>query len=297
LSIVTYIKKLAHSFSYNTGFSVKDLRNYKNFKKIKNSEINLYRDSLLLRTMQKSGSHLFLSSLGNYVNLQYNNNVDRLDYPTLKRVIWDNDWSYDNHVLSNTGYKSFIFRHDFEARNRYILSSKRIINLYRNPFDMCVSLYFYDCKNRNKTKGNEARFKKYKGIDSPVDFMDIFIDRYISSYQELLHFSKYDNVVNYSYEELVTDTFSVLQDTLEFCDIEIDEKKLSNAILFSSREKMIEDEDKYGKTNLVGRDMNSSFIRSGKIGEWKEYFSDQDFLKFADILLRDGISVDKFILE
>ena len=219
-----FLRTFAQNFSYYTGISLKDVRKYKGIYKVKKRETDFYKGALLLRTMQKSGSHLFLSSLGNYVNLQYNNNVDRLDYPTLKRVIWDNDWSYDNHVLSNTGYKSFIFRHDFEARNRYILSSKRIINLYRNPFDMCVSLYFYDYKNRNKTKGNEARFKKYKEIDSPVDFMDIFIDRYISSYQELLHFSKYDNVVNYSYEELVTDTFSVLQDTLEFCDIAIDEK-------------------------------------------------------------------------
>ena len=291
------LRLIAKKFQYYTGISLRNFRGYKDIFKIKKSATNFYKDSLLLRTMRKSGSHLFLSSLGNYINLQYNNGSKRLDYPTLKQTIWDDSWCHENKALLNTGYKSLIFKHDFEAWNRYVLASKRIINLYRNPFDMCVSLYFYDYKNRNKTEGNQKRLDQYKGVESPVEFMESFIDRYISSYKELKHFAKYDSAINYCYEELVTDTYLVMQNALEFCDIAVDEENLNKAILFSSKEMMVKDECTYGKTYLVGRDMKSSFIRSGKVGEWKEYFSDQDFSKFADILFRNGISTDEFILE
>ena len=178
------LTKIAREFSYHSGFSIKDFRKYKDYYAIKKQMREKYSQSLLIRTMQKSGSHFLISCLGNYINLEYNpsHTNKRIDYPTLKNKIYTGKKINKNnefYFFNNTGYQSFIFDHDFDLNFKECFNSKSVINLYRNPLDFFTSMYYFDYKNRLKTTRNKKRFETYKEVNSVVDMASCLIDRYI----------------------------------------------------------------------------------------------------------------------
>ncbi len=180
------ISNIGKKISYNLGFSLREFSKYKSYSSINKGHIEKYHNSLLLRTMRKSGSHFLHSLIGNYINLQYNRNkyTKRLDHPTLRKVFWSsNKYLIDNTLYTETGFKHFIFEHDFECNYRVAFNAKKLINLYRNPLDIFTSMYYYDFKNREKCKKNKKRLEKYKNVTHPRDMMDILLPEFIYSYK------------------------------------------------------------------------------------------------------------------
>ena len=79
----------------------------------------------------------------------------------------------------------------------HYLKCKKVINLYRNPFDCLVSNYYYFYKNRN--------------IDLEISkYIDYYMPKYIQSFKIIDKF-KNKNIMNISYEELIKNTESTIK--------------------------------------------------------------------------------------
>ena len=50
-------------------------------------------------------------------------------------------------------------------------------------------------------------------------------------------------------------------------------------------------------SNVQSSAVKASFVRSGKIGEWKEYFNEEEIVQISEILEENSISLTEFILE
>ena len=56
-------------------------------------------------------------------------------------------------------------------------------------------------------------------------------------------------------------------------------------------------EEKGGNVNPDAKNLKGSFISSGKIGQWKNYYSNEDFTYWKDRFKNKGIDLNSFILD
>ncbi len=258
---------------------------------LKVAEQKKHKNALLLNSMMKSGSHYFMSVLANYLHYKYLQATDRLDFVAMKELIWNVNEEKSKElkiIKEETGYSAFIWQH-FNPFIKYS-NAKKIIHLYRNPLDIIISRYYYDYVNR---------LNYDSPVNSPSDIIEIILKEYILHYRSIDEIKEKEKVLKIAYESLILRPVETFEKALDFLGIEKDVKILKNAIEASSQEKVKEDEKKRGlqNGNLVGKNMKSGFIRSGKIGEWKDYFSQKDIDKIEAILGEESFSLDQFILE
>ncbi|MBF0380248.1 MAG: tetratricopeptide repeat protein [Magnetococcales bacterium] len=182
----------------------------------------------------------------------------------------------------------------------------RIASLHRNPFDQAVSFFFH-CKNHidsrlrfithvNNQKSDSEAIVKY--------FFDHALGSYIRHYYTFKHMSdKFPQQVRmFKYEQLIadpTDTFGnilkhfghdpfIKERSRAFADA-IKNTEIRNMKKLESRKKITLGNDQLSK--------ESSHIKSGKVGRWKQYFGNSELVETEKRLQNFGISLDDFILE
>lgn len=247
-------------------------------------------NTLLLNTMLKSGSHFLMSIMANYLFFQYIKNEGHIGFLEMKKHIWNAEIKESKKlsiICLQTGFSNFVWQHD----NEYIKynNAKKIVHMYRNPLDLIVSRYFWFNKSR----------KCHTDINSPQEYIETDLKRFIEHYKNIATISNKNHLKRIAYEELIRSPYTVMKDVIAFCGIEYSHENLEKSIQESSRKKVRDDEKKYGVdgSNVVGENMKSSFVRSGAIGEWKQYFDAKDVLKIEEILGKEKIFLDEFILE
>ena len=154
----------------------------------------------------------------------------------LRNNLWNNNLHKINKFnyldkINKFEYKQFWWLHDFESMRYHYLKCKKVINLYRNPFDCLVSNYYYFYKNRN--------------IDLEISkYIDYYMTKYIQSFKIIDKFKNKKNIMNISYEELIKNTESTIENILLFLNLEINKDLIRIAISDSSMDNLQLEEKK-----------------------------------------------------
>lgn len=172
----------------------------------------------------------------------------------LKNNLWNhnlykiNQFNYLD-LINKFEYKQFWFLHDFESMRHHFLKCKKVINLYRDPFDCLISNYYYFYKNRD--------------IDMKISkYIDIFMPRYVRSFKIMEKFKNKKNILNVSYEELINNTENTIGSILFFLNLQINRDLIRVAINDSTLKKFKLEEKKNNVKNLISNKVNTSFIRN-----------------------------------
>ena len=243
-------------------------------------KIHYFEKTFLLRTMTKSGSHYLLSIIGNYILRKYLKKKNRTSILDLRNNLWNNNLHKINKFnyldkINKFEYKQFWWLHDFESMRYHYLKCKKVINLYRNPFDCLVSNYYYFYKNRN--------------IDLEISkYIDYYMPKYIQSFKIIDKFKNKKNIMNISYEELIKNTESTIKKILLFLNLEINKDLIRIAISDSSMDNL-QLEEKNNLKNLISNDVNISFIRNRSLKSNINELSHSDIEKIKKYLNKSNI--------
>ena len=167
-------------------------------------------------------------------------------------------------------------------------SKADIIFLYRNPLDNLVSRFYYFYKYR------PSRAQEF---NSPQEIIDIELPNFIRQYALMKSVCQSNKrAVAISYESLMNATFETAYFVLNWLGAPMRVDLLRKAIEISSFDKIRKEEERLGPIGSP-KEFQGLFTRSGKIGQWKEYFGDRDLARIRAMLENNDISLDEFILE
>lgn len=168
---------------------------------------------------------------------------------------------------------------DHSTYNRH--SKKRIkkaIYLVRDGRDVIVSYWFF-CNQRDQTNIPLDEFIRLSSLKN---------HSYGSWRKHVLEWinAPLENKIILRYEDIINDPEKSLLDVLNFCEICIPSKQISDAVNKASFKKMQEME--LNKGFNLEQYKNINFVRNGKIGDWKQYFTNKEcelFIKYHGDLI------------
>ena len=183
------------------------------------------------------------------------------------------DMATSADVLSPRAFKSH-FPYEFIPGGLPHTTPAKYIYVMRNPKDACVSLWHH-----------------LKMGGRPVEW-DKHVSDYLSGecwygtwFDHVLGWWKHKdapNILFIKYEDIVSDPRAAVQSVAEFIGIEdITEELLHNVIQNSSFANMKEDPS--CNYSWMVKDKEESFLRKGKIGNWKEYLSHDENKRFDEL--------------
>lgn len=203
----------------------------------------------------------------------------KVELEELNQIIPTEDREID--VIDKDLLRSFnVPKKVFKSHQPFASSYKNVIYLVRDPRDVAVSYYFHNINVGNIDK--ETSFDDYieKEFNNSVRFGSWrkHVDSWLNNKHKL-------NILFIRYEDLLSDTFGQLSKVLKFMNIDVDIEKAQNAINNCSIDELREIADK-SKRKMFKEGKNSEFFRSGKQGEFKEYFTEEKLEKFNAIYKR-----------
>lgn len=295
-------------------------------------------NGILLASMPKSGTHLVLNFLCNYIHVL--NGADsklRLaDIYNADRTINENTFMNSKNIPFERILSLHFILHGIRHHKSmvYVLLhilgvdkelfpkfTIKVINqmsklgvvlrlmlfylpkavfLCRNPLDWCVSNYYFQYNSRNVLVG-----KHYMNVSSYVMESNA-INVFISGYKIFKKYKHKENVLPFFYEDLIKDKVGCFKKMIAFLGLPIDEEKIIKAIQYSSKEEVRKEEIEHGRVLVVSSesakvvDKNNpeiSFVRDGRIGQWKKRLSKEAIEHIKTRLAKHNISLNEFILE
>jgi hypothetical protein len=264
---------------------------------------------LVLGTIARSGTHYMKFLISNYLRAAYDDKDKGAITPIEMNEMFPNNWhlSYLNIrkipignvfpdtykeptlLLKNIGLDEFTRSH--ATFQRVFWKNSPVLHLYRNPLDYSVSYYHYMHKNRLDAD--------MKGIDSPVDVLNIQFDNYVQMYLSYLKAARSGKfkIIRFPYEEIKLHPVRSLKLILRWLGEEPLEKNLEWAVEKASIKNVQKMEGVQGTVNPTALNLTGRFARDGGIGQWKEHFNEAAFQKARDKFRGVGIELENFILE
>lgn len=263
-------------------------------------------DLLIIGTIARSGTHYMMMLLANYIAKTID--ADLNIGPTEMNKMFPNNWhlnymSYHqlplgpfnlkapeppNDLIKNIGLTEITRSHSIFQPIYWKRSP--VLHLYRNPLDYAVSLYNYKHKKRPDLPDR---------CESPDEVLSLKFKNYIEmykSYKMAAQSGRY-TLLRFSYENLVSNPPFYLKATLQWLGHEPDPELVVNAVHASSIKKVQTAELTGSAVNPDAHDLHGSFISSGQIGQWKEYFSNKELRKWELAFQEQGLGLKAFILE
>jgi hypothetical protein len=248
-----------------------------------------FRGCFLLNSMRKSGTHYVMSLLANYLWFEFLGGEERLDYLRMKQLIWSRGAPAAElaELREATGYGAWVGEHE-NALIR-LNNARAILHVYRNPLDALVSRWFYTYVNR---ADGDALVTLAEAIEREVP-------AFAWHYGAVRAISGRPNLRRIAFEDVVRRPEEVLEQVLRFAAIPVRVDGIHRALAASTVEQVRADERRHGleQGNLVGRNMTASFIRNGRVGEWKALLGPDHVARIERILRGYRISLDEFVLE
>ena len=182
----------------------------------------------------------------------------------------------------------------------------RIVYIYRNPLDQCVSFFRHTTKHRQDSTrsfidsaGVEIGIAEARGYLRRVG-MEAYVKQYLT-----FHVMKQrcgDNIFMLSYERMVRDRDASFRSMLDFLGFALDSEEkeacFQKALNSSSASSLRNLEKSLGAS--LGRDQadaGESHIRGGEIGKWNRHYDKRD-VDFAERALGAfDLSLDDFEIE
>ena len=182
----------------------------------------------------------------------------------------------------------------------------RIVYIYRNPLDQCVSFFRHTQKHRQDSTrsyidGDGATIE----IADESDYlrrvgMEAYVKQYVTFH--VMKECRGDNLFMLPYERMMRDRDGSFRSLLAFLGftVEGDEKEtcFQKALNASSAESLRNLEKSLGST--LGRDQadaGETHIRGGEIGKWKQCYDDTDVAFAEQALSGFGLSLEDFEIE
>ena len=259
-----------------------------------NSSMSLMsKDSIWFYSQMKSGTTYTIIFLINYINEINDLNLSKKDIFNILPFLH----SFESRAKSNSiskireeqrnilnGTELGYFLHTHV--NIEDFSRKRIL-MTRNPLDYIISCYFFHYVNR--------------GINTSLDkvWKDI-LTRYISSHNSQLRISQEqpETTLFLHYEDIMKKPNHVFAELVRFLGLKLDHKSICSAILKSQKDEVKKIENAGGKAIVAGEGfIAKSFVRSGQVGEWKEYIDDSLKKKIVEFLKSEGVELSDFTFE
>lgn len=173
------------------------------------------------------------------------------------------DWKFNSFPRIVKSHRKYSF----------LFSGNKSVLLIRDPKDVMISYYEFD-KKRTKPKFNGS-------------FSEFIRDKKFGLPAWCKHYLSWINNVGYvlRYEDLKIDDHKVFKSFNEFLDINVSESAFHNAVMKSRFENVSKMELKSGQSDKNKHNKDFKFTRSGKSGQWIDYFSKDD-LSYCSAVLR-----------
>ena len=172
----------------------------------------------------------------------------------------------------------------------------KIIHVFRNSRDTCVSLYYH--------------WRLLEGFTGDFDLWSrLFLDGLSGYYSpfwkhmESYYQSKYDNIIFLKYEEMKKDLRSSINSVSAFLGCKSYTEDEKNRLEEHLSVKNFKNSASLNKSNLVqiSKDIGSpiadgenNFVRKGIVGDWVNYFTDEMAAKFVE---KDDLLKQHLILK
>ncbi|WKN33494.1 sulfotransferase domain-containing protein [Porifericola rhodea] len=143
---------------------------------------------------------------------------------------------------------------------------KKVIYLIRDPKDVYVSFFHYQ-KKKNPKNTTFSEFLR-KVNSSPNSW-----HKHVASWKD-----KSNVIALFRYEDLLSNTFTEVERLVKALGIKASEEQLAKAIQESSFTSMKKIEKESGRPfkNESDKANATTFVRSGKKGDWVNYFTEED---------------------
>jgi hypothetical protein len=263
-------------------------------------------DMLILGTVARSGTHYMLLLLANYISHSIG---DKNGYsPTEMNEIFPNNWhiaylNYHNipfgpycsepiitpdERISALGIKEVTRSHAIFQQEFW--KNTKVLHLYRNPLDYSVSLFNYKHKKRPDLPNR---------LGSPSEVLELKFENYVSMYHSYVNATKAGKyrIFRMSYEELIMHPAFYLDAVLRWLGLEPVPHVVHQAVESSSINRTKDHEAKGAVINPTAHGLKGSFISSGLIGQWRRYYSKEDFSYWEKRFRAEGIELTSFTLE
>lgn len=185
--------------------------------------------------------------------------------------------AYDSHDVPTIEFA--VIPRIFATHRKYSdrrFGRYRKIYLYRNPADTMVSYYEF----RKAWTGTNKYLKEFKYF--------IRDDRFgLTTWCQHVQNWRQNSDVVLTYEDLKENTFSTVKRALEKLNIcSISDNNLREAISRSSFRSVRRMEEEKGLDIRTGSHLKDGFrfARKGSIGQWQEYFDDNDLVLLRNVL-------------
>jgi hypothetical protein len=252
------------------------------------------RNFVCINSIPKSGTNYCKALLANYFSIVYSRATAKVSHDEVKQLFPNYRAAYiqgtssyrpPSSLMRATPYDDIV--HGHSTRMVQFFSGK-IVFLYRNPLDVIVSRYYYSFKYRKEQSS---------AAEHPRDVMRPILQEYIEHYAFMKeHCRRRHNAIMISYEDMMEFPLSTFHILLNWLNIPIEQKALQTALAFSSFAAARE-EEKNGGTIAKTKDFTGLFTRSGKIGQWKQYFNDEDLKNIRETLAAAAINLESFVIE
>jgi len=252
---------------------------------------------LILGTPGRSGTHYMMFFFANYLKLLSGTSDGPVDAKTMHDMI-PNSWAdaylgqrnfkKPTNLLNLLGLDDFAATHE-KFRSPYWNKSK-VLHIYRNPLDFCVSTYFFRYEYRTSQAGIVA---------DPVEVMENHLEAYATNYLSYRKVAANGNshLLRVSYEDLITYPAPTFRMILRWLGVEANTELVELATQYSSRDSIRKIEDRDGVIDPVIDTPDGRFIRDGSIGQWKKYFQPKDVDLARLKLARFGVNLSEFTLD
>uniref|UniRef100_A0A8C4PY78 Sulfotransferase n=1 Tax=Eptatretus burgeri TaxID=7764 RepID=A0A8C4PY78_EPTBU len=240
-------------------------------------------DDVFITTYPKSGTtwmQVLLSLVyveGDESRVKDINNFDRA--PWLEAMM--------NDVLNRKRPRLISSHLPFNLQPRMLREGKgKVIHVLRNPKDTLVSFYHFH--------------KLTKFLESPSDFqtfIEQFIDakvfigswfNHVRGWYENTH----PNILHVTYEDMTNDLDDVIKKVCEFLGKSLTNQQVESVKHHSSFNVM-RDNPKTNHSKVEIFDFEKgTFIRKGKVGDWKDYFTVAQSERFDDVYHESMVGLD-----
>lgn len=224
-------------------------------------------------------------------------------FPEIDRGVWDRLCFHADGFEFGKGVIPLERRKELDpAANPNV----RIIYCCRNPLDWAVSAYAHGQKHRDE---RQRCYRDQQGqchpFRDPVDFaktagLDSFIKQYFTFKTMKARYSRQIKLVHY--EDMVRHPEPFFVESLEFLGHDIhrseNRERLRVALQFSSKQNVKALEEKMGHSIADDQvDGKESHIRSGAVGQWKIFFTENDVEHVRSRLAQFNIALDDFVIQ
>ena len=276
---------------------------YKNH--LKKNMVSLDR-LLVIGTIARSGTHYAMLLLSNYINL-VSGSKNPIGPKEMNQML-PNNWhlhymSYNklplgplvekmphspNNLIKNINLDDITRSHSIFQE--IFWQNSQILHLYRNPLDYSVSLFNYKHKKRADLPNR---------CKNPSEVLELKFTNYCNMYNSYKNASKSGRfrILRISYENLIQEPEFYLKSILTWLGNEPVDRLIEKSVKLSSIKKVKTAEKEGGEVNPDAKDLKGSFISSGKIGQWKNFYTSGDFEYWKKRFREQNIEIENFILD